>query len=162
MKLHSQHNTTITITKENNPVDIIAERFIELRTIQEGRSVNPTTKDYEAIARIVARGMPLPQTIKLLEQCFAEYKERQPNVAIKAFGYCEKYIMDHYETLVAREQAKEAAKNVKPFKSKNSYKPKGMQSKPIRTEMLPEWFEEDEQKNEKPKSFKKDREIAKK
>jgi DNA-binding transcriptional regulator YhcF (GntR family) len=139
------NNTTITITKENDPVDIIAERFIELRTIQEGRSVYPTTKDYEAIARIVARGMPLPQTIKLLEQCFAEYKERQPNGAIKAFGYCEKYIMDHYDALVAREQAKEAAKNVKPFKSNNSYRPKGMRSKPIRTEMLPDWFYENEQ-----------------
>ena len=132
-------------TTTKDPVDVIAEKFIDLRTVAEGRSVYPTTKDYEAIARIVARGMPLPQTIKLLEQCFAEYKERQPNGAIKAFGYCEKYIMDHYDALVAREQAKEAAKNVKPFKSNNSYKPKGMRSKPIRTEMLPDWFYENEQ-----------------
>lgn len=144
-------------------MDVIAEKFIDLRTAAEGRSVYPTTKDYEAIARIVARGMPLPQTIKLLEQCFAEYKERQPNGAIKAFGYCEKYIMDHYKALIAREQAKEAAKNVKPFKSNNSYKPKGMRSKPIRTEMLPDWFGDKDQQHEKPKLLKNEQqELAKK
>lgn len=150
-------------TSTKDPVDVIAEKFIDLRTVAEGRSVYPTTKDYEAIARIVARGMPLPQTIKLLEQCFAEYKERQPNGTIKAFGYCEKYIMDHYEALVAREQAKEAAKNVKPFKSNNSYKPKGMRAKPIRTEMLPDWFDDENQQHEKPKNFiNEQQELAKK
>ncbi|MGM0775468.1 MAG: hypothetical protein ACQEXE_01655 [Bacillota bacterium] len=150
-------------TSTKDPVDVIAEKFIDLRTVAEGRSVYPTTKDYEAIARIVARGMPLPQTIKLLKQCFAEYKERQPNGAIKAFGYCEKYIMDHYEALVAREQAKEAAKNVKPFKNNNSYKPKGMRSKPIRTEMLPDWFDDGDQQHEKPKLLKNEQqELAKK
>lgn len=150
-------------TTTKDPVDVIAEKFIDLRTAAEGRSVYPTTKDYEAIARIVARGMPLPQTIKLLEQCFAEYKERQPNGAIKAFAYCEKYIMDHYDALVAREQAKEAAKNVKPFKSNNSYKPKGMRSKPIRTEMLPDWFDDEDQQYEKPKLLKNEQqELAKK
>ncbi|WP_256816205.1 hypothetical protein [Cytobacillus sp. Bac17] len=150
-------------TSTKDPVDVIAEKFIDLRTVAEGRSVYPTTKDYEAIARIVARGMPLPQTIKLLEQCFAEYKERQPNGAIKAFGYCEKYIMDHYEALVAREQAKEAAKNVKPFKNTNSYKTKGMRAKPIRTEMLPDWFSDEDQQHEKPKLLKNEQqELAKK
>lgn len=151
-------NTTI-----KDPVDVIAEKFIDLRTVAEGRSVYPTTKDYEAIARIVARGLPLPQTIKLLEQCFAEYKERKPNGAIKAFGYCEKYIMDHYEALIAREQAKEAAKNVKPFKSNNSFKPKGVRAKPIRTEMLPDWFDDEEQQHEKSKLLKNEQqELAKK
>ncbi|WP_368298371.1 hypothetical protein [Cytobacillus firmus] len=150
-------------TSTKDPVDVIAEKFIDLRTAAEGRSVYPTTKDYEAIARIVARGMPLPQTIKLLEQCFADYKERKPNGAIKAFGYCEKYIMDHYEALVAREQAIEAAKNVKPFKSTNSYKPKGVRSKPIRTEMLPDWFDDENQQHEKPKLLKNEQqELVKK
>ncbi|WP_282140299.1 hypothetical protein [Cytobacillus oceanisediminis] len=150
-------------TSTKDPVDVIAEKFIDLRTAAEGRSVYPTTKDYEAIARIVARGMPLPQTIKLLEQCFAEYKERQPNGAIKAFGYCEKYIMDHYEALIAREQAKEAAKNVKPFKNNNSFKSKGVRAKPIRTEMLPDWFEDEDQQHEKSKLLKNEQqELAKK
>lgn len=104
-------NTTITTTnKDIDPVDAIAEKFIDLRTIQEGRPVYPNAKDYEAIARIVARGMPLPQTIKLLEQCFSEYAEREPNGSIKAFSYCEKYIDDHYEKLKARDDARRLAK----------------------------------------------------
>ncbi|MFB7302584.1 hypothetical protein [Heyndrickxia sporothermodurans] len=101
--------TTIT-NSDSDPVDIIAGKFIDLRTIQEGRVTHPTVKDYEAIARIVARGMPLPQTIKLLEQCFHEYKERDPKGAIKAFSYCEKYITDHYEKLEAAEKARQLAK----------------------------------------------------
>lgn len=105
-------STTITTTKNNNadPVDAIAERFCELRLIQEGREVYPTVKDYEAIARIVARGMPLPQTIKLLDQCFAEYKEREPKGAIKAFSYCEKYIDDQFEKIAAADNARMVAK----------------------------------------------------
>ncbi|OHX39208.1 HTH domain-containing protein [Cytobacillus oceanisediminis] len=156
------NNTTITITKENDPVDIIAERFIELRTMLEGRTAYPSTKDYEAIARIVARGMPLPQTIKLLEQCFEEYRERQPDGAIKAFGYCEKYITDQYKALIARDQAKEAAKNVKPFKPNNSYQPKGRRSKPIRTEMLPDWFDESNQPKQQTSPINEDDKAKKK
>lgn len=145
------NNNTTNTTNKDDPVDILADRFIDLRTLQEGRSVYPATKDYEAIARIVARGIPLPQTIKLLEQCFEEYKERYPDGAIKAFSYCEKYIIDHYKALVAREEAKEAAKNIKPFKpNPPSSNTKNRRSKPIRTEMLPEWFDENEKKD-KPK-----------
>lgn len=113
-----------TITKQDSdPVDVIAERFCELRLIQDGRESYPTVKDYEAIARIVARGMPLPQTIKLLDQCFTEYREREPKGAIKAFGYCEKYISDQFDKIVAAEKAREVAKKVvpgtvHPFKAK--------------------------------------------
>ncbi len=103
-------STTITTNKDIDPVDAIAEKFIDLRTMQEGRVIRPNVKDYDAIARIVARGMPLPQTIKLLEQCFHEYAEREPNGAIKAFSYCEKYITDHYEKLEAAEKARQLAK----------------------------------------------------
>lgn len=105
-------STSITTITNNDldPVDAIAEKFIDLRTIQESRVVHPTVKDYEAIARIVARGMPLPQTIKLLEQCFHEYHERDPKGAIKAFSYCEKYISDHFEKIEAAERAREIAK----------------------------------------------------
>lgn len=117
-----QDINTTTSTRADDPVDLIAERFRELRMIQEGREVYPTVKDYEAITRIVARGMPLPQTIKLLEQCFTEYHQRDPNGAIKAFGYCEKYIGDHFERIQAagnaRHTAKTATDNVRPFKQK--------------------------------------------
>jgi hypothetical protein len=106
---------TITTTdtdapKENDQakddVDVIADRFRDLKTAQIGRESYPTLKDFEAIARIVARGMPLPQTIKLLEQCFKEYRLSNPNGAIHSFGYCEKYMTDKYEAIQAREEAK--------------------------------------------------------
>ncbi|WP_339161744.1 hypothetical protein [Siminovitchia sp. FSL W7-1587] len=116
-------STTITTTnKEMDPVDVIAEKFIDLRTMQEGRVIHPNVKDYDAIARIVARGMPLPQTIKLLEQCFHEYAEREPNGAIKAFSYCEKYITDHYEKLKAAEKARQLAKRRIPDNGKPEHK----------------------------------------
>jgi DNA-binding MarR family transcriptional regulator len=42
-----------TTTKEIDQVDAIANRFADLRTIQEGRPTYPNTKDYKAIAQIV-------------------------------------------------------------------------------------------------------------
>lgn len=109
-------STSITTTNSSDldPVDAIAEKFIDLRTIQEGRVIHPNVKDYEAIARIVARGMPLPQTIKLLEQCFHDYKLRDPKGAIKAFSYCEKYIDDQFEKIEAADRAREQAKKTMP------------------------------------------------
>ncbi|BAQ11344.1 hypothetical protein OXB_2873 [Bacillus sp. OxB-1] len=103
-----------TTTQSGDPVDVIADRFCDLRLIHEGRESRPTVKDYEAIARIVARGIPLPQTIELLDQCFAEYRERQPNGAIKAFGYCEKYIGDQFDKVIAAKKAREEAQQMKP------------------------------------------------
>lgn len=103
-------NNTTTISKESDPVDLIAEKYIDLRTMQEGKTVYPTTKDYEAIAQIIARAVPPVQIIKLLEQCFEEYKQRNPRGSIKAFNYCEKYILDHYEAIKAKEDAKKLAK----------------------------------------------------
>jgi len=99
-----------TTTKENDPIDLIAEKYIDLRTMQEGKAVYPTTKDYEAIAQIIARAVPPVQIIKLLEQCFEEYNKRNPNGSIKAFSYCEKYILDHHAALQAKEDAKKLAK----------------------------------------------------
>ena len=110
-----------------DPVDAVAERFCDLRTAHEGRISYPTSKDYEAIARIVARGMPLSQTIKLLEQCFEDYQQRNPSGAIKAFGYCEKYIGDHFDRLQAAEGARQSLQNtgdnVRPFKPKQEENP---------------------------------------
>lgn len=115
--------TTSTAGRSSaDPVDVIAERFGELRTIREGMPAYPKTADYQAIARIVARGMPVPQTIKLLEQCFAEYEQRNPQGAIKAFSYCEKYIGDHFDRLQAAEGARQSSQtpssNIRPFKPK--------------------------------------------
>ncbi len=79
------NNTTTNTIKEFDPVDLVAEKYIDLRTMQEGKPVYPTTKDYEAIAQIIARTVPPVQIIKLLEQCFQEYTKRNPKGCIKAF-----------------------------------------------------------------------------
>lgn len=103
-------STTTNTSKESDPVDLIAERYVELRTIQEGKIVFPSQKDYEAIAQIIARAVPPVQIIELLEQCFTEYIQRNPNGSIKAFSYCEKFILEKYEAIKAKEEAKKVAK----------------------------------------------------
>lgn len=106
------YKTTTTTNESDDPIDAIANRFADLRSIQEGRPTYPNTKDYQAIAQIVARGMPLSQTIELLEQCFKDFEERResPDERIKVFSYCEKYILDHYKKVQAKEEAKKLAK----------------------------------------------------
>ncbi|GAK09606.1 DNA replication protein DnaC [Geomicrobium sp. JCM 19038] len=94
-------------TNSNHDVDKIAERYADLRTAQEGKEIYPSITDYDAIAQVVARGIPLPQTIKWLDQCFEEYRERDPNGAIKSFKYCMKYIESRHEESLAKSQAKE-------------------------------------------------------
>lgn len=100
----------ITITTNKDAVDLIAQKYADLRTIDEGRPVYPSVKDYDAIAQIIARALPPVQIIELLEQCFNDYKQRNPNGRIKAFSYCAAYIVDHYEKLQAKEEAKKIAK----------------------------------------------------
>ncbi|MBM7634042.1 hypothetical protein [Geomicrobium sediminis] len=94
-------------TNSNHDVDKIAERYADLRTAQEGKEIYPSISDYDAIAQVVARGIPLPQTIKWLDQCFEEYRERDPNGAIKSFKYCMKYIESRHEESLAKSHAKE-------------------------------------------------------
>ncbi|GAK12216.1 hypothetical protein [Geomicrobium sp. JCM 19039] len=99
--------------KSNHAVDAIAERYADLRTMQEGKEIYPSISDYYAIAQVVARGIPLPQTIKWLDQCFEEYQERDPNGAIKSFKYCMKYIESRHEQHLAKDQAKEVKPNAR-------------------------------------------------
>ncbi|MFN2745812.1 ArsR family transcriptional regulator [Bacillus sp. z60-18] len=89
----------IQMKTKQKQIQAVAERFAALRSLQEGRDVRPAQRDYEAIARIVARGVSLPQTIKWLEQCFLEYEERRKSKqeTIKVFSYCEKYILDRLQ-----------------------------------------------------------------
>ncbi|KKB73276.1 MULTISPECIES: phage portal protein [Bacillus] len=100
--------TQIGTNNASDPVETIAERFAALRSAQEGRLVHPSPKDYQAIARIVARGVPLPQTIKWLERCFSEYESRRRSrqETIKVFGYCEKYIMDRITAMETNAEAR--------------------------------------------------------
>lgn len=99
-----------TTTDNKDPVDIIAERFADLKTIQDGRPSYPSAEDYRVIAQVVVQGVSVSQTIKLLEQCFEDFKKRKPNGKISSFNYCKDYILDHYNSLQAKEEAKKIAK----------------------------------------------------
>jgi DNA-binding transcriptional regulator YhcF (GntR family) len=103
------NNNTTTVTT-NDPVDLIADRFADLKSIQEGKRCYPTTDDYQAIAQIVAQGVPSSQTIELLEQCFRDFHERNPKGKIKRFTYCKDYIIEHWQALQAKEEARKLTK----------------------------------------------------
>lgn len=103
------NNYTAATTINNNSqdeIDRIAEYFAALKTAQKGRPCHPTARDYSAIKRVVAAGVPIPTTIRLLEQCFIEHGNREPSGAIESFRYCEKYILDRYKALLARNEAR--------------------------------------------------------
>jgi predicted ArsR family transcriptional regulator len=156
--------STSSSTSKKDDVDKIADRFIELRSAEEGKPVYPSARDYKAIAQIVARGMPLSQTIELLEQCFKEYAERRdsPDEMIKAFSYCAKYIGDHFKALKARERAKQEAAvavetPVPAALAKKSYSSKAKRNYRSSTrqhhEIVPEWMKnKPKEKPELPKS----------
>lgn len=103
------NNTTTVTKKEPDSIDLIADRFAELRTAQEGRVIYPSAKDYQVIAQIVAQGVPFSQTIELLERCFKEFEEREPKGKIKAFSYCQDYILEHYKALQVVKSAEKGA-----------------------------------------------------
>lgn len=133
---------TNAITKEHDDIDTIAERFKDLKTAQQGRESYIQARDYQAIARIVALGVPTSITIKLLEQCFKEYSADNDSGAIHSFKYCEKYILDKYKDITAREEVK-----------KNP--PKQMLNKhAVKKDKLPEWIEK------QPKQQKTERKVT--
>lgn len=103
-------NKKDTTTKESDPVDLIAERFADLKTAQQGKPSFPSLEDYQEIAQIVVHGGSVSRTIEFLEQCFAEYNVRKPNGKITSFKYCKDYILDHHQALEAKEAAKNLAK----------------------------------------------------
>jgi DNA-binding transcriptional regulator YhcF (GntR family) len=95
----------ITTTDKKDAIDIIADRFRDLKTAQVGRKSYPTAEDYHVIAQIVADEVPLLTTIELLDQCFREYDQKKRG-KINTFKYCDKYIRHKYEAIQAREEAK--------------------------------------------------------
>jgi DNA-binding transcriptional regulator YhcF (GntR family) len=103
--------TTADITKSSDAIDLIAERFADLKTMQAGRQSYPNAEDYQEIAQIVVHGVSVSRTIEFLEQCFKDYQSRKPNGKITSFKYCKDYILDHHKALLAKEEAKQLAKN---------------------------------------------------
>lgn len=118
-------------TTEKDPVDLIADKYSDLRTIQEGRPAYPKTSDYQSISVLVNQGYPIDRIIGFLEQCFTDYEQRNPNGKISSFKYCEKYIIDHIETLKAKEAAKNEAKGDSRF---GSHKPRANVQSPAGTQ----------------------------
>jgi len=105
-------NDNNNTTTNKDDVDIIAEEYQALRRMAEGKEyIHPNLKDYQAIAQIVADGVPLPTTIKLLKQCFDEYKQNNPTGAISSFKYCYKYIKDKHEASLSKEKISEVKPN---------------------------------------------------
>jgi hypothetical protein len=102
--------TTADINKLSDPIDLIAERFADLKTMQAGRPSYPNAEDYQEIAQIVVHGVSVSRTIEFLEQCFNEYHARKPNGKITSFKYCKDYILDHHKALQAKEEASNLAK----------------------------------------------------
>ncbi|WP_053070296.1 hypothetical protein [Alkalihalobacillus pseudalcaliphilus] len=88
--------TTIT-TKKEDDVDKLGNRFIELRA----KGVMLKALDYQSIARVL-KAVPLEQAIQLLEAFFLE---RKGKTTIHSFSYCEKYIIEQYDTIIARQDA---------------------------------------------------------
>lgn len=103
----SNIDKTKTYTAAADAVDHIAKRFTQLRSAQEGRTVYPSSRDYQAIARIVAIGVPVTQTIKWLEECFQAFENRRTAASetIKAFRYCSKFIEDRFFAQQAKKTA---------------------------------------------------------
>ncbi len=96
----------IDITKNHTAeetINDIAAHFIRLRSAQEGRSVYPSPRDYQAIARIVSLGASAQEAIKWLGECFTAFEQRRTSSAetIKAFSYCAKYMEDRLNARIA-------------------------------------------------------------
>ncbi|MBW7976162.1 phage portal protein [Bacillus velezensis] len=93
---------TINHTAEE-AINDIAAHFIRLRSAQEGRSVYPSPRDYQAIARIVSLGASAQEAIKWLGECFTAFEQRRTSSAetIKAFSYCAKYMEDRLNARIA-------------------------------------------------------------
>lgn len=95
----------ISHTPEEDDVDKLASLFIQLR----GKGLMIKAEDYQAISRVLSE-VPFKTSNDLLEQCFKDYKPQRPGSTINTFSYCEMYILDKYQALLAREQAKKIPK----------------------------------------------------
>ncbi|UOE96055.1 hypothetical protein [Alkalihalobacillus sp. LMS39] len=103
--------TTVTETREeiflkhDDEVDKLANEFMELRG--KGLILRPT--DYQAIGNVLSI-VPFQTSLELLRDCFKEYKPNRPGNTINAFTYCEKYILDKHQVLLAYQEAKSKEK----------------------------------------------------
>ncbi|MBU9711098.1 hypothetical protein [Evansella tamaricis] len=115
---------SVVVEEKGDPIDLIANRFTDLKTMQSGRPSYPNQKDYQAIAQIVARGVPTSQTIELLDRCFDDFNKRNPGESITSFNYCVKFIDKQLKLLKAKEEAKKGGTNVQDNRGSHDQTPR--------------------------------------
>lgn len=102
----STKNSTTTKTglrdsDNGDGIDKLADRYVVLR----GSGLYPKPSDYKAIKETL-EVVPLDQAIRLLEQCFRDYRrDKGSQQRITTFAYCKPYIIDRYIEQQAREKA---------------------------------------------------------
>lgn len=127
-------------TEEISQTSVLAEKAILDRFIQlRARGFNTSPTDEMAAKEILAGGVPFKDALIYLKECFDEYQPKHSRDRINSLSYCVGPILDkHYKKIESQRLARE-------FKSGSSQinKPRKVRGKPIRTEMLPDWFDED-------------------
>lgn len=128
------------ISQTSEAIKVLIDRFIQLRGYGFAHSPN----DELAAREILSAGVPLQDALDYLKDRFDTYLPKHSRDRINSLSYCVGYILD---------------KHVEKLESKNPQKRqparKGSNRKPIRTEMLPDWFEDNpyENKQEQPKTY---------
>lgn len=121
----------------------ILDRFIQLRA--KGFNFSPT--DELAAKEIIAGGVPLEDALVYLKECFDNYQPKHSRDRINGLSYCVGFVLDkHCQKL----ESQKIAKEFKPGTGVKPYRQRTGRSKPIRTEVLPDWFDEDKPNNVTP------------
>jgi hypothetical protein len=82
----------IPLTSVQDDVEVIANRFIELR----GTGFNVSPLDYNGIKEVLEKGVALENVLKWLEECFQKHQPKHSRDKIYAFNYCVPYILDRH------------------------------------------------------------------
>ncbi|MGG0718715.1 hypothetical protein ABE096_14125 [Robertmurraya massiliosenegalensis] len=116
----------------------ILDRFIQLR----GKGLQFSPIDENSAKEILAGGVPLEDALTYMKEVFDDYQPKHSRDWINGLSYCVGAILDkHHNKLESQKLAKDfKSSNPKPYKSRTG------RSKPIRTEQLPDWFDENEDK----------------
>lgn len=93
-----------------------------------------------AVRQVINSGVSLDDALKYLEECFQEYTPKHVRDKINSFNYCATVILNKYHQKLDSENLK----NKPPVR-------KGRYGKPIRQELLPNWFDDVSQSAKQPK-----------
>ncbi|MBO0962370.1 hypothetical protein J1P26_21945 [Neobacillus sp. MM2021_6] len=114
---------------------ILIDRFIQLRAY--GFSSSPV--DESAAKEIIAGGVPIADALVYLKECFDNYIPKHSRDRINSLSYCAGPILDkHHRKL----------ESINPAKKQPARK--GAYKRPIRQEIVPEYFTDDPSKTTTP------------